>query len=510
MNKPEVKYPQTIIQKSDGEYDSEKYLSKLCKNSFLSLWSFPNVYKNDGIKNGNGDGKELCDLLVIFGEHVLIFSDKNWEYPQTENPFVNWSRWFKRSIMKSADQIWMAEKWLMEYPERIFMDKKCKIPFPLSIPKREKAIIHRIAVAHNVSEACKKQLGGSGSLMIVPHIVGDQHIQKNGLDCKPFSVGQIDPEKGYIHVLDDTSLKVVMQTLDTITDFVNYITKKEQFILSNKLGAASGEDDLLAFYLHAINDQNEHDFLVDENTDQIFIDEGFWNDFTKSPQRLRQIEENKISYVWDRLVETFLYHVANGTSHYMSEPNIKSQDIIFRFLAKENRTRRRILGSALIELLQNTPKDKSIVRTIGPSNTGDPYYIIILLPRKTDVDYEKYRTMRLDMLYNYCILTRLRFENAVDIIGIGMETGFDKEPKSEDCIYFDGRSWNEALKKEAEEFQEILKNAGLLAQRKGFKTTVNEYPDKKDKNKSENYSTGRNDPCPCGSGIKFKKCCGRL
>ncbi|WP_371924923.1 SEC-C metal-binding domain-containing protein [Endozoicomonas sp. SCSIO W0465] len=21
--------------------------------------------------------------------------------------------------------------------------------------------------------------------------------------------------------------------------------------------------------------------------------------------------------------------------------------------------------------------------------------------------------------------------------------------------------------------------------------------------------TGRNDPCPCGSGQKFKKCCGR-
>jgi uncharacterized protein YecA (UPF0149 family) len=23
-------------------------------------------------------------------------------------------------------------------------------------------------------------------------------------------------------------------------------------------------------------------------------------------------------------------------------------------------------------------------------------------------------------------------------------------------------------------------------------------------------STGRNDPCPCGSGKKFKKCCGKI
>jgi SEC-C motif-containing protein len=25
----------------------------------------------------------------------------------------------------------------------------------------------------------------------------------------------------------------------------------------------------------------------------------------------------------------------------------------------------------------------------------------------------------------------------------------------------------------------------------------------------EQPKTGRNDPCPCGSGKKFKKCCGR-
>lgn len=27
--------------------------------------------------------------------------------------------------------------------------------------------------------------------------------------------------------------------------------------------------------------------------------------------------------------------------------------------------------------------------------------------------------------------------------------------------------------------------------------------------RSEKASVGRNDPCPCGSGRKYKKCCGR-
>ncbi len=33
----------------------------------------------------------------------------------------------------------------------------------------------------------------------------------------PFAVGQVDPAIGFMHVLDDTSLEIVMSTLDTIT-----------------------------------------------------------------------------------------------------------------------------------------------------------------------------------------------------------------------------------------------------------------------------------------------------
>jgi uncharacterized protein YecA (UPF0149 family) len=30
-----------------------------------------------------------------------------------------------------------------------------------------------------------------------------------------------------------------------------------------------------------------------------------------------------------------------------------------------------------------------------------------------------------------------------------------------------------------------------------------------DMNKEEKIKIGRNDPCPCGSGKKYKKCCGK-
>jgi uncharacterized protein YecA (UPF0149 family) len=37
---------------------------------------------------------------------------------------------------------------------------------------------------------------------------------------------------------------------------------------------------------------------------------------------------------------------------------------------------------------------------------------------------------------------------------------------------------------------------------------------KKEYNRSKTVvkgeKTGRNDPCPCGSGLKYKKCCGKI
>lgn len=60
---------------SAGVTASERYLNELCKRSFLSLWSYPNLFRDQGRRYGKGDGKELCDHLIIFNEHVIIFSD---------------------------------------------------------------------------------------------------------------------------------------------------------------------------------------------------------------------------------------------------------------------------------------------------------------------------------------------------------------------------------------------------------------------------------------------------
>ena len=108
-----------LIKRNEGVTPAEKYLKKLCERTFLSLWSYPGLYKDDGIKN-DGDGKEICDLLVVFENKIIIFSDKDCAYKDTGDAVVDWQRWFKKSIFKSAEQLWGAEKWIRKNPNRIF------------------------------------------------------------------------------------------------------------------------------------------------------------------------------------------------------------------------------------------------------------------------------------------------------------------------------------------------------------------------------------------------------
>lgn len=283
------------------------------------MWSYPNIYRDQKISATSIDGKEICDLLIVFGDHIIIFSDKYCEFPDTGNLQVDWNRWYKKAILKSARQIWGAERWIKGNPDRIFVDRKCEQKLPLELPKPDQMKIHRVAVAHGALNRCKQYFNSNSGLLINTTIQGENHV---GNPQNIFNVGWVDRNYGFVHVLDDSSLDIVLQTLDTITDFIWYLEKKEKLVEKAAVFAAS-EEDLLGRYLHNTNKNGEHDFLPkeDEEIDYIGIEEGIWHDFLISPQRHAMIQANEISYYWDHLIENFSYHMMNNTQHFTTHPN---------------------------------------------------------------------------------------------------------------------------------------------------------------------------------------------
>jgi hypothetical protein len=457
------------IERAEGVNDSERYLKRLCDKTFLSLWSYSEVYESPG--------KELCDLLVIFGDDIIIFSDKDCQFPNSDNLALDWNRWFQRAIYKSACQAWGAERRIRRDPNHLFLDRTCAEPFPLNVPDIEAARFHLIIVAHDASSRCRNELGGSGSLIIDSSIKGvDAHkVAENS--GSPFQIGDIDPSRTFIHVLDDTSLDIVMNTLDTISDFVTYLTRKEQFLRSSLTVAAAGEEELLAYYLMNMDEQENHDFIIPNSIDDEFnfvaFDEGLWEDFVQSPQRKAQILVNKVSYVWDALIEIFSGHILGNTQYFASHPGIQSSEMAVGFLARECRLSRRVLSEALCSFIMAAPEDRSARRYLLQSNLSESSYVFLTLPHFDWMDYEEYRTARGELLAGCCNVVKLKFPEARHIIGIATEPRFGNNGRSEDVVYFDASEWTMKDEIKAREFSEQL---GILQNPNMFRLNDTEYP----------------------------------
>ncbi len=463
------------IKRVDGVTESERYLKVLCDRTFLSLWSYSGVYR-DQISGGRTEGKEVCDLLVVFENHVIIFSDKDCQFPNTAQLDLDWNRWFRRAIQKSADQVWGAERWIKQSQTRLFLDRACTMPFPIDIPDLSTAKFHLIVVAHDNSRRCQQELGGSGSLMINTSIKGDAHyVNKNG--SVPFFIADLDPNRTFVHILDDASLDIVLGTLDTISDFVSYLVKKEKFLRSDTLVFAAGEEELLTYYLTNMNEESEHDFIVppnfDKETTNLVFDEGLWEGFSQSPERQAQVFADKISYAWDGLIERFNKHLMEGTQYYTTHSDVKSNELLLRFLARESRFRRRNLAAALCGLIKLTPRHMTATRCLCSSSIQEPYYVFLLLPKLDGMSYEEYRETRRSMLEIYCKTVKLKFPDARHIVGIATETGFNNGIRSEDVMYFDMADWTD---EDVTRVVEISEELGILKNINMFNVHDQEYP----------------------------------
>lgn len=488
--------PAGPVLRREGLTRTERYLGKLAERSFLSLWSYPSLFK--------APGAELCDLLVVFEDNIIIFSDKEIEFGNSGSLERDWARWMRKAVLKSANQIFGAERWLSRYPDKVFLDAKAKVKFPFTLPPADRMRVHRIVVAHDRSGRRREQIGGSGSLHVAPWISGDDHLRPFEDGGAPFAVGQVDPSRGFVHVLDDSSLHLVLGELDTITDFLAYLERKEVFIQSGKLASAAGEEELLAYYLKKTNNDGVHDFVIPPKYDALVLDEGHFRNRLERAEFRNKREADAVSYLWDEIASRFCSHALNNTLHYTSAPDLQRQERLIRFLAREPRVRRRMLARALLGKVEETPPDRMSSRMLMPSKPGDPYYIFVVVPPSFAKSYEEYRQGRAHVLRTYMAIAKRRFPDAEYVIGLATETR-DSAQRSEDLAMLSAAEWTEEDERKAAEDQAAL---GLLTNLRIELGTEHEYPERR----GESWTTkkiGRNDPCPCKSGQKYKKCCGR-
>ena len=391
---------------------SEEMVYNLCRRSFLSLWSYANPLRKDG--------KELCDILVICEPDVIIFSVKEIGFKEKGDPSTEWPRWLRKAVDESVRQIYGAEREISMCSHVIRQDGEKGLPFPDRTNRR----IHRIAVA----------LGSKGE---VPIFSGDMG-------------------NGYIHVLTEESATILLRELDTITDFVNYLTEKEEFALNQKGQIiSSGEKDVLAVYL-----TNKRKFP--SSTDIIMIDDGCWEKLCSRPEFIARKEEDRYSYAWDYIIHELSEHL----DYDVGGPNatLCEKELAVRTMAQENRFNRRISGNNFIELLTMR---RCICRCfVSPSNV---VYVFLFADRNIS------REDRRIELAGRCFIARGLHQDSSTVIGIATEV-YDPSGYSYDACYVHILKWTS---EDQENMEYARENFGWFKKTTQLELTIDEFPTKK-------------------------------
>ena len=477
------------IEKSSGTTPTEKLLADLCEATFLKLWSYPNPYKSDG--------KELCDLIAVFENHVFVFFDReSLKLQNKENDILlAWERWKRTAIDKQIDTALGAERYLLG-KNKIFLDAKQRVPFPISIPEKD-IYIHKIIVAHGASEACRNFSADniSGSLAIC--------YGENIPDFKtPFLVPM--NKKSCVHLFDSENIEIILRELDTFFDFKAYIVAKEKAIQELMFLNYCGEEDLLAHYFQNFDDANNCHYIgtSDKTINGVWVAEGEWKDFSQSKVYSRKNEANKVSYFWDDLIQKTAGNALDGT--LLGDTRVFHGQSAIIEMAKEPRFSRRTLSECMLKSGGDFPDNLGkIARNVSffQSYYPDTGYVFLQIKHDDIKDYDNdYRPKRQTMLQIACGAAKIKFTHLKKIVGIAIEAPKFSETVSEDFVLLLCDKWSSA---DTQYYRDQNKVLGFFEKTslKIYEAKSREFPDTV--SSIINRKIGRNEPCPCGSGKKF-------
>lgn len=380
---------------------SEQLVFDLCRKSFLSFWSYPNPEK--------GNGKEVCDMLVVCSPDVIIFSVKDIEYKDTGRPKIDAARWQKKAIEESSKQIYGAQRWIEE--NGVILNSQRDINMKLPDPAIRR--IHRVAVAFGSKEKVPLTFGDFG--------------------------------KGFIHVVDEKSLNALMAELDTISDFVSYLSEKESFFQSGTITFFTKEEDLLAFYA-----AQGYEFPVEPT--EIILDEGLWSGFSVSAEVISRNEERKVSYIWDNVLERFFENLTTDNYRTPWADDTKTRDELefaVRAMARENRRMRRFLGESVIGLMKRSNGIGTRARIFNARESPICYVFMV-------ADYDGSRELNFKELQARCLVARGLDHSKQTVIGILFELTSRLDGDAITVCYIDLAEWTSEWQERMDLYQNEL------------------------------------------------------
>jgi hypothetical protein len=329
---------------------SEAYLHALAERTFLKVWAIPNPFR--------APGKEISDLVVVFGNDTIIFSDKSCRYDPVADPDVAWRRWRRQAIDASISQLGGALRQLSSGDTGIYLDAKAAADSPVKMADPADRRFHMVAIARPDTDPTKRP-PGCKDLVCVGRASG-----------RPFEVEPQSVGGSVVHVFDGAAIDLLLGQLDTAPDFIAYLAAREQAIRVAG-DYAFREADLLA---EAVMNWSAGSGLTAAVPALSNVRQGAWAAYARSERAAQTQRLNLPSRSIDNLIEHF--HSAYRTGSLLSGPlpAFERHEVALRLLAAESRFARRMIVAPLYDIREEKDQAVPWLATVpSPSRSGLRY-----------------------------------------------------------------------------------------------------------------------------------------
>lgn len=382
--------------------ESEARLGQLTRRTFLSMWSYQNPYFETG--------KELCDVLIVFGNDVIVMSDKLIQYGNHPEPQVNWRRWYRKAVAGSIKQLKGALRQLKRAPQDIYSDAFASSPFPFQLPPADQMRIHLVAIASGCETACEQFFGHPGL-----------RINTRGADdSELLTVGTYVDTGDFVHVIGKAALEAIFECFDTTRDFIDYLDRKKAALSQNDW-IVHGEASLVGGYM--LSQLGNCTFSIPvasfpvENNIRVVYPE-VWSAYLSSKERKQREQIRAPSFVIDRLIEHFTDEYQNNSMVIGQDQPLTYHEQAFRLIARESRLSRQLICAGFHEIWNESTATfwSTIVKSEDFPNL---FYLWLLYPEPpVELSEEQNEEILLDHLTHYMLVGRSKFPEAGLIVGI--------------------------------------------------------------------------------------------
>lgn len=476
-----------LLTRQSGTNESEKLINEVSDQCFMRLWNYPSPYRPQGKKSTLSDGKEICDHLVVFEDDILIISDKNGALTieNSEGGIsdtsieIGWKRYYKNNIQGGLKQLDGAKRWILNYPNDIYLDTKCQHKIPSTVSISSKTKFHSILILGGMEEICH-QITQTPHLMIEPILFNDDHIDFS-FGKSPFpKIGIFHDQNGdFVHVFTRTTFQFLLSELDTVADFISYLNEREKYLPKADISFLS-EPMMVSAYMQSFN-EGKH-FIPATKKDWNELPYEAKNFFQSHEYQIKKID-NEENQLWDELLKHFIEIVENEEMEVPANSDqVNDFTKALKSMAILPRLQRRAFSKMVSEQYLKAKKEQEkgsskLARLIlSPDHSNDSAIVHIFRSSKncSDNEYQKYRKYRRNELSLYAQAVFQDYPQITKFFGLSREMPLD-DGCSYEIIYVERGNIDFSNDTELREIREkltILKQNNV----EFSEHTENEYP----------------------------------